>query len=65
MAMSETELVDQLEDAFSDMDLDWLRRVGTFEDAGLMTRNKVLVLTLDDGSEFQLTVVQSRRARDE
>ena len=35
-------------------------RVRTFEDAGVMTYNKGLVITLPDGSEFQLTIVQSR-----
>ena len=35
-------------------------RVHTFAEAGLMTYNKGLVITLPDGSEFQLTIVQSR-----
>ena len=35
-------------------------RVRTFEQAGVMTYNKGLVITLPDGSEFQLTIVQSR-----
>ena len=35
-------------------------RVRTFEDAGVMTYNKGLVISLPDGSEFQLTIVQSR-----
>ena len=35
-------------------------RVHTFEDAGVMTYNKGLVISLPDGSEFQLTIVQSR-----
>ena len=35
-------------------------RVRTFEDAGIMTYNKGLVISLPDGSEFQLTIVQSR-----
>ena len=35
-------------------------RVRTFEDAGLMTHDKGLVITLPDGTEFQLTIVQSR-----
>ena len=35
-------------------------RVRTFEDAGLMTRNKGVQITLPDGSEFQLTILQSR-----
>ena len=35
-------------------------RVRTFEDAGVMTYNKGLVISLPDGTEFQLTIVQSR-----
>ena len=31
----------------------------TFEDAGVMTYNKGLVITTPDGSEFQLTIVRS------
>ncbi len=35
-------------------------RVRTFEQAGVMTYNRGLVISLPDGSEFQLTIVQSR-----
>ena len=35
-------------------------RVRTFEEAGVMTCNRGLVISLPDGSEFQLTIVQSR-----
>ncbi len=35
-------------------------RVSTFREAELMTYNKGLVISLPDGSEFQLTIVQSR-----
>lgn len=35
-------------------------RVQTFDEAGLMTRNSGLVISLPDGSEFQLTIVRSR-----
>ena len=35
-------------------------RVQTFDNAGIMTYNKGLVITLPDGSEFQVTIVQSR-----
>ena len=35
-------------------------RVRTFELAGVMTYNKGLVISLPDGTEFQLTIVQSR-----
>ena len=32
----------------------------SFESAGVFTRNHGLVVELDDGTEFQLTVVRSR-----
>ncbi|MCD7811235.1 MAG: hypothetical protein LUG91_05210 [Ruminococcus sp.] len=34
--------------------------VETFEEAGVLTSNRGLVLKLDDGSEYQLTIVKSR-----
>lgn len=34
--------------------------VKTFEDAGVMTYNKGLVIRMDDGSEFQVTIVKSK-----
>lgn len=37
----------------------------TNEEAGLMTRNKGIVVTLDNGAEFQVTIVQSRLAKDD
>lgn len=40
-------------------ELDGLR-VRSFEEDGVMTYNKGLVVTLPDGSEYQLTIVQSR-----
>lgn len=37
-----------------------IETVHTFAEAGVMTTNEGLVVGLDDGSEFQVTVVQSR-----
>lgn len=37
--------------------------VRTFADAGVMTRDRGVVVALADGSEFQLTIVQSKHAR--
>ena len=48
-------------EGYDSMDICWENlRVQTFEEAGVMTYNKGLVITLPDGSEFQLTIVQSR-----
>jgi hypothetical protein len=41
-----------------------LRRVETFEDVGILTTDAGLVITMKDGSEFQITIVCSKRARD-
>ena len=42
-------------------EVNWeILQVQTFDNAGIMTYNKGLVITLPDGSEFQVTIVQSR-----
>ena len=42
-------------------DINWENlSVKTYSAAGLMTRDKGLVITLPDGSEYQLTIVRSR-----
>ena len=35
-------------------------RVQTFEEAGLLTNNRGLVVRTEDGQEFQITIVESR-----
>ena len=48
-------------EGYDSMDICWENlRVQTYEQAGVMTYNKGLVITLPDGSEYQLTIVQSR-----
>lgn len=36
-------------------------RVSTFEEAGVLTNNRGLVVKLADGTKFQITVVEDRR----
>ena len=36
------------------------RRVDTYEEVGVLTTDPGLVITTDDGTEFQVTIVQSR-----
>jgi hypothetical protein len=36
-----------------------------YDEAGILTRNSGLVVRLPDGSEFQVTIVQSQYARDD
>ena len=38
-------------------------RVETFENTGVLTKNRGLVVRFEDGSEFQLTIVQSKRGK--
>ena len=45
-----------------DIDQD-VKRVQTFEEVGMLTRDHGLVVTMNDGSEFQLTITQSRETR--
>ena len=40
---------------FSDIDM-----VRTYDEAGILTTNRGLVLRMKDGAEFQLTLVKSR-----
>ena len=41
-------------------DPDGVSGVATFEDAGILTRNRGLVVTMDNGEEYQIKIVQSR-----
>ena len=51
-------------DAEDDADADAaIRDVASFRDTGVLTSNAGLVVTLLDGTEFQLTIVLSRRGR--
>lgn len=64
--MGESEFVDLLDSLLSDADLTdeygvKLARTSTFEQSGLMTSNKGLMVTMADGSEFQVTVVLSKQ----
>jgi len=36
-------------------------RVETFEEAGVLTRNRGLVVRLGDGTKYQITIVEDRR----
>jgi hypothetical protein len=37
-----------------------VEQVTTFREAGILTSNRGLVVRMDDGSEFQVTVVRAR-----
>lgn len=61
----EQRVADRLVQALEDGEL-WLdsavARTQTFAEAGLMTNNVGVTVTLDNGAEYQLTVVQSKGA---
>ncbi len=46
-------------------DADEVRRMDTFQDAGLLTRDNGVLISMKDGSEFQISIVQSAGADDE
>lgn len=50
------------EDSLVEHVLDQVRSAWSFEHVGVMTSNAGLVVSLADGSEYQITIVQSRRS---
>ena len=42
-----------------------VRRVTTYEEAGVLTNDRGLVVRCNDGAEFQVTLVLSRRGRND
>ena len=50
-------------DVNESFDPDGVRRAVPFDEAGVLTRNAGLIVQMDDGSEYQLTVVRSRGPR--
>jgi hypothetical protein len=61
--MNEQEFQDLLLDAV-DAELDGCRSVKSFEESGLLGSDAGLVIRMKDGSEFQVTIVQSRGGKD-
>ena len=63
-------LLDQLRDSLDDDDADhcygeevqFMLELATFQERGILTDDAGLVLTAEDGSEYQITIVQSRAA---
>ena len=54
-------LKELITEGYDSFEINWENlQVRTFEQAGVMTYNKGLVIELPDGTEFQLTIVQSR-----
>lgn len=63
---SESDMEGFLMDALSDYFMEnmpsgtEMTNARSFEDAGIMTYNKGVVVGFDDGSEFKITIVRSR-----
>jgi len=57
------DLIHELIDNIEEVGLpNTVRSTATFADADILTNNKGVVVTMKDGSEFQLTIVQSNPA---
>ena len=50
-------------DVNESFDPDGVREAVPYDEAGVLTRNAGVVVTMDDGSEYQLTAVRSRGPR--
>lgn len=59
--MEEPEVVELLISLLEKRD-NGVHRAVNFIDTGLLTRDAGVLLKMEDGSEFQITIVQSRRA---
>jgi hypothetical protein len=59
--MNEIEMETMLYEMLQDEDAaPEVKRVRTFEEEGVLTRNRGVVVRTADGSEFQICIVQSR-----
>ncbi len=58
--MNEQQVQDMLYDLLDEEGMEQDFAVRTFEEEGVLTMNKGLVLRFPDGSEYQLTIVRSR-----
>jgi hypothetical protein len=60
--MSESEFVEYIDEAlmWSSEETGMIIGSGSFASVGMMTSNEGLVVRMNDGSEFQITVVKSR-----
>ena len=63
--MNELEMQELLTDAlnFNDEENEnnQIKSIKSFQDAIILTSNKGLIIKMNDGSEFQITIIQSRK----
>lgn len=62
---SAREFEDELQDFLSIEWADEIISVDSFSSMGILSSNRGLVITLDNGAQFQLTIVQSSEVKDE
>ena len=60
---------DAIEDLLDDLPEDAIlrdevKRTSSFEQKGVLTKDAGLIVTMKDGTEFQITVVRSRREQE-
>lgn len=60
--MNAFEFTESVQEILDDGCMEGITRTGSFESEGVLTTNAGLAVRLGDGSEFQITVVQSRYA---
>jgi hypothetical protein len=53
------ELEEELKELFEGM-VSGIIEVQTFDEAGILTRDRGVVVTLEDGDEYQISIVRSR-----
>ena len=59
--MNDTELQNSMIETIVDYFKDTIETCETYEDFGVLTTDKGLVLGFEDGSEFQVTIKQVKR----
>ncbi len=60
---TEKSIEEMLKDACTEWELNFMphvKDVCTFEEAGILTNNNGVVIEMVDGTEFQITIVQSK-----
>ena len=61
--MTETEMEEIISESLWETDEyheTGIEDISTYEDVGMLTNNAGLVIKLDDGSEYHITIVQSK-----
>ena len=61
--MTETEIEEIISESLWDADEDHgigIADISTYRDVGMLSNNAGLVIKVDDGSEYQITIVQSK-----